>query len=167
MHVMRRLAPLLLVLAAVAVACGGSSEPSGPTATTGATETSGGTTAGTGPTGETATTGATGSTDGFVAGTWEGTWESGRYDISGTFTMTFEPSADGFAGTIAIQDSDCVSSGDIVAALNGDTISIGAVQAEQQIDFTGTLRGDEMSGDYVSPQGCGNDAGTWEAHLIG
>jgi len=71
----------------------------------------------------------------------------------------------GFTGTIRIADSGCVSNGTVTAAADGTTITIGAVQAEEEIDFRGEVAGDHMSGIYSSPAACGNDTGTWEATL--
>ena len=132
-------------------------EPTGPTAVTGAT-------AATGPS---AATGPTGTTEGSIAGTWDGTWTSTEFQSSGGFSMTFESTADGFDGTIQIQGSECVSDGEVTASLDGDRITIGAVQAEERIDFEGQVSGSTMSGTYHSPAACGNDSGTWEATLSG
>lgn len=81
--------------------------------------------------------------------------------------MTFEETAEGFAGTIQIRGSDCVSEGEVTADVEGTSITIGAVRAEQEIAFEGQVAGDTMSGTYVSPAGCGDDRGTWEATLAG
>lgn len=140
-------------------------EPTGPTATapTGPTETA--VTGATGVEEPTAPTGPPGSTS--IAGTWEGSWTTDQGGFSGTFTMTFEETADGFSGPIQIQDSGCVSNGKVEAKVDGTSITIGAVQAEQQIVFEGDVSGDQMSGTYSTPAGCGNDTGTWEATLAG
>ena len=132
-------------------------EPTGPTAATGSTS----------AVGPSAATGPTGVAEGSIAGTWDGTWTSGEFENSGSFSMTFEPTGDGFAGTIQINGSSCVSDGEVTAAVEGDRITIGAVQAEERIDFEGRVSGDTMSGTYSSPAACGNDSGTWEATLVG
>lgn len=140
-------------------------EPTGPTATapTGPTETS--VTGSTGVEGPTATSGST--DEGSIAGTWEGTWTTDQGGFSGSFTMTFEETADGFAGDIQIEGSTCVSSGTVEAKLDGTSITIGAVDAQEQIAFEGTVSGDQMSGTYSTPAGCDSDTGVWEATLAG
>ena len=134
-------------------------DPTGPTATapTGPTET--------GVTGTTGVDGPTGSTDSAsITGTWDGTWTTDVTEFSGGFTMTFEETPDGFAGTIRIQDSGCVSNGQVEARVDGTTITIGAVQAEEEIEFDGEVSGDQMSGTYRTGAACNNDTGTWVAH---
>jgi hypothetical protein len=158
------LAGLVLILTLAVAACStGSTEVTsedhtGPTETepTGATST--------GATGAD-TTGSTG--DAAIAGTWEGTWSSSVFDGSGTFTMTFKDTAEGFTGTIQIQGSECVSTGKVTAAVDGTAITVGAVRAEQQIEFAGEVSDGTMSGTYRSPAGCGDDRGSWEATLTG
>ena len=153
---------VLILMLAVAACSSGSTEvtsedPTGPTETgpTGATST--------GATGAD-TTGSTG--DAAIAGTWEGTWSS-EFGGSGTFTMTFKDTAEGFTGTIQIQGSGCVSTGKVTAAVNGTAITVGAVRAEQEIEFAGEVSDGTMSGTYRSPAGCGDDRGSWDATLTG
>jgi hypothetical protein len=137
-------------------------EPTGPTATapTGPTET--------GATGTTGVEEPTGSTEAVsIAGTWDGTWTTDVTGSSGSFSMTFEETAAGFSGTIQIQGSECVSNGKVDATVDGTSITIGAVQAEEQIEFDGEVSGDQMSETYRSPAGCGNDTGTWVAIRAG
>lgn len=162
------LAALSLTVTLVLPACSSGStdvsaeDPSGP----GATQSTGATSTGaTGAEEPTAPTGSSG--DEAIAGTWEGTWSSSEFDLSGTFTMTFEETADGFTGTIQIQGSDCVTDGQVTAAVDGTAITIGAVQAEQEIAFAGEVSDGAMSGTYGSPAGCGDDSGTWEATRAG
>lgn len=158
------LAALILTLTLALPACSSGStdvttDSTGPSETqpTGAT-----------PTGTTSAEEPTGSTgDAAIAGTWEGTWSSSEFEVSGTFMMTFEETDDGFTGTIQIQGSDCVTDGQVTAAVHGTAITIGAVQAEQEIAFAGEVSDDAMSGTYSSPAGCGDDSGTWEATLAG
>ena len=133
---------------------GDTGQATGPTATSGSTGVA---------TGSTGATGASGQTS--IAGTWDGTWESDAFDVSGSFSMTFTQTAGGFSGTIQIQDSGCVSDGTVEAALDGSRITIGAVQAGATITFDGEVSGDEMGGTYSSPPECGSDTGTWEAQL--
>ena len=133
---------------------------------TGSTDVSGGSTetAPTGPTETTGPTAATGPTGAAVLeGTWSGTWDTDIPQVNGTFSWTIEATPNGFAGTIDIQDTSCVSSGQVDIALDGDTITIGSIQAEQPITFTGTVSGDTMSGTYDASACPPPNTGSWEA----
>jgi len=135
---------------------------------TGSTDVSGGSaeTAPTGPTGPTESTGptaATGPTGASLEGTWSGTWDTDIPQVNGTFSWTIEATPNGFKGTIDIQDTSCVSNGQVDIALDGDTITIGSIQAEQPITFTGTVSGDTMSGTYDASACPPPNTGSWEA----
>ena len=132
---------------------------------TGSTDVSGGS-AETGPTGPTESTGptaATGPTGASLEGTWSGTWDTDIPQVNGTFSWTIEANPNGFTGTIDIQDTSCVSNGQVDIALDGDTITIGSIQAEQPITFTGTVSGDTMSGTYDASACPPPNTGSWEA----
>ena len=133
---------------------------------TGSTDVSGGSTptAPTGPTESTGPTSATGPTGAAaLEGTWSGTWDTDIPQVNGTFSWTIEATANGFKGTIDIQDTSCVSNGQVDIALDGDTITIGSIQAEQPITFTGTVSGDTMSGTYDASACPPPNTGSWEA----
>jgi hypothetical protein len=132
---------------------------------TGSTDVSGGSaeTAPTGPTESTGPTAATGPTGASLEGTWSGTWDTDIPQVNGTFSWTIEATPDGFKGTIDIQDTSCVSNGQVDVALDGDTITIGSIQAEQPITFTGTVSGDTMSGTYDASACPPPNTGSWEA----
>ena len=105
------------------------------------------TTAPTGPTeatGPTATTGPTGAA--VLEGTWGGTWDTDVPQVKGTFSWVIEATPDGFTGTIEVQNTTCISNGTVDVALDGDRITVGLVQAEEPVTFTGTISGDRMSG---------------------
>ena len=148
-------AALAVVAILVLSACdSGSTDVSGgstPTAPTGPIESTGPTSA-TGPTGAAA-----------LEGTWSGTWDTDIPQVNGTFSWTIEATANGFKGTIDIQDTSCVSNGQVDIALDGDTITIGSIQAEQPITFTGTVSGDTMSGTYDASACPPPNTGSWEA----
>ena len=135
----------------------------------GSTDISGGATgptatAPTGPTESTGPTAATGPTGAAVLeGTWSGTWDTDVPQVNGTFSWTIEATPNGFTGTIDIQDTSCVSSGQVDIALDGDTITIGSIQAEQPITFTGTVSGDTMSGTYDASACPPPNTWSWEA----
>jgi hypothetical protein len=133
---------------------------------TGSTDVTGGSTptAPTGPTESTGPTAATGPTGAdALEGTWSGTWDTDIPQVHGTFSWTIEATANGFKGTIDIQDTSCVSNGQVDIALDGDTITIGSIQAEQPITFTGTVSGDTMSGTYDASACPPPNTGSWEA----
>jgi hypothetical protein len=133
---------------------------------TGSTDVSGGSTptAPTGPTESTGPTSATGPTGAAaLEGTWSGTWDTDIPQVNGTFSWTIETTPNGFKGTIDIQDTSCVSNGQVDIALDGNTITIGSIQAEQSITFTGTVSGDTMSGTYDASACPPPNTGSWEA----
>jgi hypothetical protein len=135
----------------------------------GSTDISGGATgptetAPTGPTESTGPTAATGPTGAAVLeGTWSGNWDTDVPQVNGTFSWTIEATPNGFTGTIDIQDTSCVSNGKVDIALEGDTITIGSIQAEQPITFTGAVSGDTMSGTYDASACPPPNTGSWEA----
>ena len=146
-----RLAIPLLVLGLLTVACGGKkgTTAASPKATTATTATSNPPAGG----------------GGELAGTWNGTYDA-QSGITGTFTVRFTQTGTALTGTIQIQDSPCVSQGTISGAISGNQISFGALQGqggnpEALISFTGTVNGNQMSGDFQSAD-C-NDSGTWTA----
>ena len=122
------------------------------TAPTAPTESTGPPTAATGPTGAA-----------ILEGTWSGSWDTDIPQVHGTFSWTIEATANDFKGTIDIQDTSCVSNGQVDIALDGDTITIGSIQAEQPITFTGTVSGDTMSGTYDASACPPPNTGSWEA----
>ena len=121
-------------------------------------------TAQTGPTQTTGPTAATGPTDATVLeGTWSGTWDTDIPQVHGKFSWTIEATPNGFTGMIDIQDTSCVSNGKVDVALDGDTITVGSIQAEQPITFTGRVFGDTMSGTYDASACPPPNTGSWEA----
>lgn len=137
---------------------------------TGSTEVTGGATAPTettpsastetAPTGPTAATGPTSPT---LEGTWAGTWQTDVAQVNSTFTWEIEATADGFSGTIDVQGTSCISNGSVDVAVDGDRITVGLVQAEEPVTFTGTISGDRMSGTYDAGTCPPPNSGSWEA----
>ena len=149
----RKLLCVPLLCAALAASCTGDGDP-GPTATaTTATPPSPTAVTEPSPTADTAD----------IVGTWNGTWESMEPPgADGTFSVTFIRFDEEVAGTIEIDGTACVTHGTVSATLEGDRITFGAVLAERDVSFTGTLDGDSMSGTFSAPD-CGSDTGEWEA----
>jgi hypothetical protein len=130
---------------------GGATGPTTTTAPTGPTE----------ATGPTAATGPTGAA--VLEGTWSGTWDTDVPQVKGTFSWVIEATPDGFTGTIEVQNTTCISNGTVEVALDGDQITVGLVQAEEPVTFTGTISGDRMSGTYDARTCPPPNSGTWQA----
>lgn len=98
-----------------------------------------------------------------LAGTWNGTYQSGKYpNTHGTFEVTFAQTGHAIAGRVHI-DSDCVGDGTVTGNVTNDRISFGVVKAAQTISFDGTITSGGLRGTYHSGAGCGDDNGTWTA----
>ena len=98
-----------------------------------------------------------------LAGPWAGTWESTTSPgATGTFLIEFTQTGNLLSGTITVNDTPCLTEGTISGALTGNQIAFGAVEAEQEVAYAGTVQGDTMSGTYSAPA-CDQGAGTWEA----
>jgi hypothetical protein len=140
-----------------------------PACETGSTDVTGGTTgtvetAPTGPTEPTGSTAATGPTgEATLAGTWDGTWDTDIPQVNGTFSWVIEVTPNGLKGTIDVQGTDCISNGKVDITLDGDQITVGLVQAEEPVTFTGTISGDRMSGTYDAGTCPPPNSGSWEA----
>jgi hypothetical protein len=122
------------------------------------------TTAPTGPTEATGPTVPTGPTaDAVLEGTWSGTWDTDVPQVKGTFSWVIEATPNGFTGTIEVQNTTCISNGTVDVALDDDRITVGLVQAEEPVTFTGTISGDRMSGTYDAGTCPPPNSGTWQA----
>jgi hypothetical protein len=98
-----------------------------------------------------------------VAGTWNGAWASSVYPgLAGSFQVSLIQTGGSLTGTITISGSNCVSGGSLTGTVTGSSISFGAIQAEKQVAFTGTVNAAVMSGTWTA-SGCGQDAGGWNA----
>jgi len=62
-----------------------------------------------------------------------------------------------------VQNTTCISNGTVDVSLDGDCITVGQVQAEQPVTFTGTISGDRMSRTYDAGTCPPPNAGTREA----
>jgi hypothetical protein len=74
-----------------------------------------------------------------------------------------EATPNGFTGTIEVQNTTCISNGTVDVALDDDRITVGLVQAEEPVTFTGTISGDRMSGTYDAGTCPPPNSGTWQA----
>jgi hypothetical protein len=84
---------------------------------------------------------------------------SGQWDV----LLDDRGHAERLQGHDDIQDTSCVSNGQVDIALDGDTITMGSIQTEQPITFTGTVSGDTMSGTYDASACPPPNTGSWEA----
>jgi hypothetical protein len=100
-----------------------------------------------------------------AARTWQGQWQSTKYEISGTFTMLVVIADGQMNGTIDIANSPCVSSGRIAGVVDAGSVTFGSVEAGNEVQFQGTISADgtTMQGTYTDGEACGNDVGTWSA----
>lgn len=144
-----------LTLVLVAAACGGSDSSAAPPTGTAATTAPPAVTASSTPS-------DSGSAD-AIEGPWDGTWTStSTPGASGTFHIEFTQSGDQLNGSITITNSPCITTGTISGALDGNSITFGAVKGSQNVAYTGTISGSSMSGTYAAPQ-CDNGVGDWTA----
>jgi hypothetical protein len=99
---------------------------------------------------------------GALTGSWKGTWvnESPQTAV-GTFTLSWAQQGSNLFGAIGVVGSTCLSGGNVTGTVNGNSLSFGAVEGSNMINYTGTYNGNTMSGTYASA--CGNSKGTWSA----
>jgi hypothetical protein len=99
---------------------------------------------------------------GALTGSWKGTWvnESPQTAV-GTFTLSWAQQGTNLFGAIGVVGSTCLSGGNVTGSVNGSSLSFGAVEGNNMINYTGTYSGNTMSGTYISA--CGNSKGTWSA----
>jgi hypothetical protein len=99
---------------------------------------------------------------GALTGSWKGTWvnESPQTAV-GTFTLSWAQQGTQLFGAIGVVGSTCLSGGNVTGSVNGTSLSFGAVEGSNTINYTGTYSGNSMSGTYISA--CGNSKGTWSA----
>ncbi|HEV7743254.1 MAG TPA: hypothetical protein VGO65_12635 [Pseudolysinimonas sp.] len=102
-----------------------------------------------------------------AAKSWQGQWQSSKYDESGTFTLLIVIADGKLNGSIDIANSPCVSSGEVAGVASAGSVTFGSVEAGNEIQYQGTISADgaTMQGTYSDGAACGNDAGTWSARL--
>jgi hypothetical protein len=104
-----------------------------------------------------------------AAHNWQGQWQSSKFNLVGTFTMSILIANGTLNGTIAISGSDCVGSGRITGAIDDASVTFGSVDAGNEVQFKGTFSSDglSMQGGYTDGVACKNDVGTWSAQRTG
>jgi hypothetical protein len=103
-----------------------------------------------------------------AAKSWEGQWQSSKYEDSGTFTLLIVIADGKLTGSIEIANSPCVSSGNVAGVADAGSVTFGSVDAGNEIQYQGTISADgtRMQGTYSDGAACGNDAGSWSARRV-
>ncbi len=101
--------------------------------------------------------------EGDLSGVWSGTWTSTNPDdgSTGTFEIQWAQAGSALSGTITVNGTPCLTTGAITGTLAGDAIEFGSIQGQFDVDFSGTVAGETMSGTYSTS--CGPAEGDWEA----
>jgi hypothetical protein len=73
--------------------------------------------------------------------------------------VNFTETGSSLNGTLSISVS-CLDGAKVTGKINGDQIEFGSVQGECEVEYKGTIDGDQMSGTYNFGQAQG---GTWKA----
>jgi hypothetical protein len=104
-----------------------------------------------------------------AAKTWQGQWQSSKYEDSGTFTLLIVIADGKLNGSIDILNSPCVSSGNVAGVAAAGSVTFGSVDAGNEIQYDGTIsaNGTRMEGTYSDGAACGNDVGSWSARRTG
>jgi len=101
-----------------------------------------------------------GSSSSALDGKWNGTWKDSAND-TGTFSVDFSQDGSSLNGTLSIAVT-CLDGAKVTGQVNGSSIEFGSVQGQCQVDYKGTINGDQMSGTY-DISGAGGLGGTWKA----
>jgi hypothetical protein len=97
-----------------------------------------------------------------VEGTWQGTWQSHAYGLSGTFSTNITQQNSALSGTISVPEIG-MSGATLKGSVNGNIITFGDI--DDKITFTGTVAGESAaSGTYVYPSL--SDNGVWQGNKI-
>jgi hypothetical protein len=101
-----------------------------------------------------------GSSTSALDGKWDGTWKDSAND-TGAFSVNFSQNGSSLNGTLSIAVT-CLDGAKVTGQVNGSEIEFGSVQGECEVDYKGTVNGDQMSGTY-DISGAGSAGGTWKA----
>jgi hypothetical protein len=112
------------------------------------------------PTESASTQPSSGGSSSALDGTWNGTWKDTAND-TGTFSVDFAQNGSSLNGTLSISVT-CLDGAKVTGQVNGSSIEFGSVQGQCQVDYKGTINGDQMSGTYDF-SGAGGYGGTWKA----
>ena len=93
-----------------------------------------------------------------LTGTWNGKWQSSA-DASGTFSVTFTQTSPSLNGTLSISVA-CLDGAKVTGTVSGSSIEFGSVKGQCDINYKGSIEGDQMSGTYGLSGAAG---GTWKA----
>jgi hypothetical protein len=101
-----------------------------------------------------------GSSTSALDGKWDGAWKDSAND-TGSFSVNFSQNGSSLNGTLSIAVT-CLDGAKVTGHVNGSEIEFGSVQGECEVDYKGTVNGDQMSGTY-DISGAGGAGGTWKA----
>src|SRR5262245_14179562 len=93
-----------------------------------------------------------------IDGKWNGSYQP-TGGGSGTFSVNFSQSGSSLNGTLSISVT-CLDGAKVTGKVEGDSIEFGSVKGQCEVEYKGTIKGDQMSGTYDIGQGVG---GTWKA----
>jgi hypothetical protein len=102
-----------------------------------------------------------------IAGDWTGKWKDTKHPaFHGTFHVALERSGKKVSGTISLTNS-CLDHGEVSGTVTSEgaiSFGAGAATGSTTISFTGQLKGDKLSGEWIAPsQACNHGSGTWTA----
>ena len=101
-----------------------------------------------------------GSSTSALDGKWDGTWNDSAND-TGAFSVNFSQNGSSLNGKLSIAVTS-LDGAKVTGEVNGSEIEFGSVQGECEVDYKGTVNGDQMSGTY-DISGAGGAGGTWKA----
>jgi hypothetical protein len=154
MHTSRpRMIVVILACCAALAACSGGGSPT--VSSSAPTQVAGGSSTGAPAPSTPAATGGTAAS--LLDGTWDGTWRSAGQ--SGTFSISWTETGSTLDGTLSIS-VPCLDGANITGTVNGGSIQFGSVKGQCQVDYSGSINGDQMSGTYNLSGAAG---GTWKA----
>jgi hypothetical protein len=102
-----------------------------------------------------------------ITGSWTGVWQNDPQwgDAHGGFTIAVVQHGGSFDGTIDVTGPTCVGHGTVSGTVAGRDVTMGLVIGGRDVDYVGTLDGNEMSGTWTTIA-CGTTqeiSGTWSA----
>jgi len=97
-----------------------------------------------------------------ISGTWSGSWSSVLPSIFGSVSATFMQSGSDVTGTMTISGSPCFENGTVTGTVIDDQLSTGVLlEGGQTVNFSATISGVEMAGEYQVVSGPCLDHGFW------
>lgn len=105
-----------------------------------------------------------------IAGNWQITVSSTKFDSSGTASGQINQTGSSVSGTLSLSGTPCAQTAAFSGTLNGTSLNATLNESGQNVSLTGTVTTDGNSGNgaYTTPSGgCTNgDAGTWSGSRV-